>query len=123
MKRLWEVDHQYYCCEGNYLGTTDDWHTEFETIDEFLEEYGDSDHDLNLIFRWDWQTNDPETDEPTHTGDDNARCEKLDVFFMGQRKAKCWSTSTRVCRNDEPKIIEFLKPRLQTLLKLWEPLV
>lgn len=41
---------------------------------------------------------------------------------MGQRKGKFWCTEVSVCRADEPEVIKFLQPRLDNLLKLWEPL-
>lgn len=122
-KHLWEVDHPYYAIRGNYFGSRAEFHTDFDSWEDFIEEYGNSDHDMNLIYRWDWKTTDPETDESTYTGDDNAPVETLEVFFIGQRKAKCWSAAVKVCRNDEQKVREFLLPRLQTLMKMWEPLV
>lgn len=67
---LWEIDHPYYCNEGNYFKAG--MHSHFETWADFaqpfsfgkgLEEIGnmlyDFDDDLNFLYRWDWLRPDP----------------------------------------------------------------
>ena len=53
MEHLWEVEHDYYCNDGNYF--SNDCGMEFNTWSDFLSEFGDSDFDMNLLFRWDWK--------------------------------------------------------------------
>jgi uncharacterized protein YydD (DUF2326 family) len=50
LKKL-SVDHPYYCSESNFY--SNEANEEYETMTDFLEEYKDSEVDLNLIFRWD----------------------------------------------------------------------
>lgn len=44
MKHLWEVEHDYYCNDGNYF--SNDCGMEFNTWSDFLSEFGDSDFDM-----------------------------------------------------------------------------
>lgn len=119
---LWEVDHPYYCNEGNYYAPgREQPFTEYGRLAEFLSENADSDFDMNLVFRWDW-SEDNDDGEPTYDGDENYRNGKLKIFWMGQRKGLYRWTVIDVCRADEPKVIEFLRPRLAHLLSLWAPL-
>lgn len=119
MKHLWEVNHPYYCNEGNYF--SNDCGDEFKSWDEFLSEYKDADFDMNLVFRWDWREG-SDWGAGDFTGDVNYRNGHLLIFWIGQRKGLYRYSKVEVCRNDEPAIIEFLRPRLAHLLKLWEPL-
>lgn len=119
-KHLWEVKHSYYCNEGNYYAN--DMHHEYKSFKEFLTEWDGMDFDMNMVFRWDWKENDPSTDENTFNGDVNYHNGRLLLFYMGQRKAKCWSVEVSVCRADEPAVIEFLKPRWDYMKNLWAPI-
>ncbi len=123
MRHLWEIDHPYYCNEGLYFGTgssrerVDD---EWSTFAAFAENYKDSDFDMNLIFRWDWEEPKDDDEKPIFNGDIYYRNGKLKIFWMIQRKGyHRWST-IQVCRADEPAVIEFLKPRWEHMRKLWE---
>lgn len=125
-KHLWEVDHPYYCNRGNYFAPrrekVDD---RYKSWGDFLANYHDADFDMNLLFRWDWYegSDDDEEEYPkAFNGDINYRNGELFIFWMGQRKGLYRWTTIEVCRADEPAVIEFLKPRLAHLLKLWEPL-
>lgn len=116
-KRLWEIDHSYYCNEGNYY--QNGCGQVYSSIDEFLSEYETADLDMNLVFRWDWREGHEE--ESNYNGDDYYRNGTLLIFIMGQRKGKYWWCEVSVCRADEPKVINFLEPRFNHLRKLWEP--
>jgi hypothetical protein len=122
-KHLWEVKHDYYCNEGNYYASKQPYR-EFKNWADFMEEFGDSDMDMNLLFRWDWNpikyAEDDET--PVWSKDDNYRDGQLLLFWMGQRKGLYQWSVVEVCKADEPEIIKFLEPRLKHLMKLWEPL-
>lgn len=119
-KHLWEIDHPYYCNEGNYYhnGCGD----EYKSFGNFLAEYDDADFDMNLIFRFDWEEENVETGDPAYNGDDNYRNGTLKIFWMGQRKGLYRFSLVEVCRADEPAVVEFLQPRWEHMKKLWEPL-
>jgi len=120
-KHLWEVDHDYYCNEGNYF--SNDCGSEFSSFSDFILQEGDSDIGLNLIFRWDWDENHPETGQSTFNGDPYYRNGKLKLFFIGQRKGLFRFSIIDVCRKDEDEVIKFLQPRMQYLFSLWQPLI
>jgi len=119
-KHLWEVNHSYYCNESNYYqnGTG----SSFATWQEFISEFGDSDKDLNLIFRWDWKLPTDDDGNLIINEDPCYRDGTLQLFLMGQRTGLYWCTEVSVCKADEPSVIEFLQPRFEHLVSLWEPL-
>lgn len=119
-KHLWEVNHSYYCNQGNYFAR-ESVESSYKSFADFIEDWGDSDMDYNLLFRWDWQEH-GDNGESNYNGDDNYRNGKLLLFWMGQRKGKYQYSTVEVCRADEPAVIEFLKPRLAYLMSLWSPL-
>ncbi|MBK9497393.1 MAG: hypothetical protein IPO08_23305 [Xanthomonadales bacterium] len=119
-KHLWEADHSYYCNEGNYFAN-DTCEAYYKSFADFIAAEGDIDPDYNLLFRWDWIEGDGEG-EPNFNGDNNYRNGKLKLFWMGQRKGLYRWSIVEVCRNDEASVIEFLRPRMQHLVSLWEPL-
>lgn len=121
MKHLWEQNHSYYCNEGNYF-TSESVESAYDSWDDFFEENGDSDFDMNLLFRWDWEETDEETGEPTFRGDTSERNGTLKLFWIGQRKGLYRYSLVKVCRDDEPKVISFLKERFNHLVNLWSPL-
>lgn len=118
---LWEVEHAYYCNEGNYF--SNDCHAEFARWQDFAEESKDEDLDYNLVFRWDWKA--PSTDDgellPPNP-DKNYRDGRLLLFYMGQRKGLYRYVEVSVCQADEPAVRAWLQPRLDHLMKLWAPL-
>jgi hypothetical protein len=96
---------------------------EYDTLEDFMDEWGGADDDYNLLFRWDWSERDYETDEPIEfTGDMDARIGTFSVYYAAQRKGYIVGAQVKVCRNDEPAVIEYLKSRQAYLNKLWEPL-
>lgn len=123
-KHLWEGRHAYYCTEGQFFSTQERYRTiwEFKSWADFATEMGKSDMDLNLLFRWDWSEEDDETGEQSYKGDDHYRNGRLSLFFMRQRKGYHSTCIVEVCRADEPQVIAFLRPRLNYLKALWEPL-
>jgi hypothetical protein len=120
MTHLWESDHPYYMCEGNYFESR--MHTTYESIDEFLEEFGEADIDYNLVVRWDWREGD-EWGLGSFNGDDNYRHARLMVQILGQRKAKLFSNEVKVCRADEARIIEYLEKHAHRMVENWHPLL
>lgn len=115
---LWEVDHPYYCNEGNYYAPGNDQPTtHYESWREFFEGEGNSDPDMNLLFRFDWRKTDTEGKEWGNKTD------QLLLFWMGQRKGLYRWTTIDVTDADEPAARDWLQTRLNYLLTLWEPLL
>lgn len=122
---LWEVDHPYYCNEGNYFAPPGECSCHYRRWQDFVESEGDSDFDMNLLFRFDWVSprKDGDPDEPIEwQGDENYRDCTLELFWMGQRKGLYRYTIIDVCRADEPKVREWLRERWEHMRTLWEPL-
>lgn len=116
MQHLWEIKHPYYCEEGNFFGNGNG---AYETIfhndswDEFLDGFGKSEPDLNLLFRWDWRG--------PHDPDWEVEHDELRLYFMLQRKGYHASVIVKINKSDEGRIREWLMPRFAHLLRLWEP--
>lgn len=108
------VKHPYYCTEGNYF--SNDCHTEYDSWADFAGEEGDSDLDMNLVYRWDWRLPDPEDGE-------DALPERLLLFYMGQRKALARTVEVAVTADDEPAVRAWLTTRAEHLRSLWAPLL
>lgn len=122
VKHLWEVDHSYYCNESNYFAPGREQPTaHYKSWADFISEEGDSDLDMNLVFRWDWREGEG-WDLAPYNGDDYYRNGKLLLFIMGQRRGLYRWATIEVCRADEPAVIEYLRPRWERLKDLWEPI-
>jgi hypothetical protein len=78
MLHLWEVNHPYYCNEGNYFAN--DCGDTYGMWSDFHSEYNNSDFDMNLVFRFDWQEGE-DWGAGEFTGDVNYRNGKLLIFF------------------------------------------
>lgn len=102
MASLRGADHPYYATHGNYY--SNECYAEYEGWDDFLESEGDSDPDLNLVYRWDWHGN------------------QLSIFYVGQRKALHRSALVSVDSTDEPRIREWLELRWETIVRNWWPI-
>lgn len=121
---LWEIDHPYYCTEGNYYASPlEGLHEAFESWADFIEAWGDTDPDLNLVFRWDWKRADPDDYEPDDDGVTRIPEDTLFVYWVLQRKAILRSTECAVTEADEPAVREWLTERAKTITAIWEPLI
>lgn len=121
IKHLWEYDHPYYCSEGNYyVGGLNygDVHTDYESWQDFIEDWGGTDADMNLVFRWDWNQADPDD----YADGEELPGDKLQVFWVLQRKAILRSTECTVTAEDEPAVREWLTGRAKTITAIWEPI-
>lgn len=119
MKHLWEVDHASYCNDGDYYSNGCIF--ESKSWADFHDAMSATDLDYTLLFRFDWR--DTESWGATdYTGDDYYRNGKLHLYFVHQHKGRFIARIVDVCRADEPAVIEFLKPRMEYLFALWEPL-
>lgn len=122
--KLFEAKHAYYQAEGCYFNT--ECHMEFETLEDFLEEFGNVDLDYNRVIRWDWHRPDDEDIADgiaEGTPDDLMYCEHLRVYWMMQRKARPLSTYVKVSVADEAAVRDFLLPHLGYTLRLWSPMI
>lgn len=111
---LWEIDHSYYCQEGNYFKAGQ--HTQFSSWNDFAEEtlFVRADRDQNFLIRWDWR-------KPGHHEWDGS--EYLLLFFVLQRKAILCSVEMPVTEADEPAVRRFLEDCAQTMQATWAPLL
>lgn len=117
---LWEVEHPYYCNEGNYYARGGDHpHQHYKCFADFARAEGDADLDMNLVFRWDWYEGG--MGGSPFTGDENYRNGQLSVFIMGQRKGLYRWAIVEVCRADEADVRAYLEPRWRRLQELWSP--
>lgn len=105
---LWEVEHDYYCTEGDYHQRG--MFAEYRTWGDFIASEGDNDLDMNLLLRWDW--NKPEA----------GVMGSLELYFCLQRKAAQRSVHIPVHPDEEPLVLAYLQERFEHLLKLWQPL-
>lgn len=118
---LWDALHPYYCNEGNYYVGGDrysDVHTEYASWAEFVGEWGDTDPDMNLVFRWDWKRDDGEYLEEG----EEPEPDKLWVYWVLQRKAILRSTECIVTEADEPAVRQWLAERAKTIAAIWSPI-
>ena len=123
-RRLWEVDHPYYCNQGNYFASSEECGIHYARWQDFISEQGDGDLDMNLVFRFDWSS--PREDEDPENpivwqGDENYRDSILELFYMGQRKGLYRWVTVDVCRSDEPAVREWLRVRWEHMRSLWSP--
>lgn len=111
---LWEIDHPYYCAEGNYFKRGQ--HALWSSWKDFKGEtfYVTGDRDQNLLFRWDWR-------KPGFCDWDGE--EYLLLFFVLQRKGFNCSHQITVTEADEPAIRAWLAECAQTMRATWEPLL
>lgn len=126
MTHLWEAPHPYYCTEGNYF--SNDYHVEYESWADFAGDDAASysgDLDLNLLFRWDWNKADPDDYfvEIEEDPDFELPGDTLQLYFMMQRKAACFSVYVGVTEADEDVVREWLRPRVELIKLLWAPLL
>lgn len=121
VRHLWEIDHPYYCNEGNFYASgteRHEVHSSYESWADFITEWGDSDPDMNLVFRWDWHR---DSGEFRAEGED-PEPDKLTVFWVLQRKAILRSTECVVTEADESAVREWLAGRAKTMAAIWEPI-
>ena len=112
MAHLWEVKHDYYCQDTNYFSSEKP--VEFRNWQSFLTEYEKADMDYNLVFRWDWKD--------STVSDNELKQDELHIYTMWQRKGRFVAVIVNVFKEDEQLVIDWLKPRFEHLMKLWQPI-
>ena len=97
--------HPYYCSESSYYGLG--FSTEYDTWGQFIAEMGDSDHDMNLVFRWD-----------VNKADDGSYY--ANIYIVHQRKGRFIpQTIHEILESDVDSFIKFITERKITIDKLW----
>ena len=127
-KHLWEHDHPYYANEGCYWtpGTHyHEVHSDHASWADFMDAWGASDPDYNLVYRWDWVRPDPADYEYEIEEDSSFEVpgDYLKVFFVLQRKANLHSHHIQVTEADEPDVRAWLTDRAERVRMIWAPLL
>lgn len=128
MTKLFETEHPYYAEEGCFYTPGTQWndvHQTFSSWEDFFDSWGDTDPDMNLLYRWDWNTVDPDDyeEELEEDPDFDLPEDVLRLYFMLQRKAKPMSVFVNVAAEDEPAVRAWLEERAKTLQAVWFPLL
>ena len=100
MKNLWDISHDYHCEPTNYF--SGDTVTRFDSWRDFVLEWGGADLDYNMLFRWDWDPG------------------QLVLHFMLQRKGIYQSCIVSVSKDDQDGVREYLRPRREYMMRLWD---
>ncbi len=99
------TEHPYHC-----TGSPEVW----ENWASFEEEFGDSDLDMNLVFRWDWE---PAGGYCGHESD------TLVIYMMHQRKGRMVCHEVRNMQDgDEPRVRKYLGQHWSKLREMWAPI-
>ena len=110
---LWEAKHPYHMVEGNYF--SNDCHTEWESLGDFLGGYSGADIDYNLVIRFDWREGE---DWGVPVGES-----RLLVQMLHQRKAKLVSHEIKITRDEEPAARAYLVRHAERVWENWAPLM
>lgn len=110
------VEHNYYCNMGNYFSNECSFNC--ETFQDFLDAMGDSDMDMNLLFRWDVK----KYEESDDNDEDSPKGYYAEMFFMLQRKGNfiCHNIE-KMTEEDVEAFVAFVEPRHKHLMSLWAP--
>lgn len=106
-KRLWDCTHSYYCETSQ--------HTVYNSWSEFLDEEDSLDPDLNLVFRFDWVSE-----------DDSDDCHNvLKIYYYCQRLGKSRTVSIMIGDSEidavEQAAYLWLEKRFKHIKSLWAP--
>ncbi len=108
-KYLWEVDHAYYCSEEG---------EDYQSWQDFLDEWETADKDMNLLFRFDFlDTEGYQEDFEFSDGD-----KLLRLNYLHQRKGYVSTQTVKVHESQESIIRTWLQERCDYLKSLWKPL-
>jgi len=112
------AEHEYYCNTGNFF--SNECSFTCETVQEFLDLMGDSDMDMNLLFRWDVKKHEVYDEEDEN--EDSPKGYYAEMFFMGQRKGVFTSYQIeKITEQDVEAFVAFVEPRYKHLMSLWAP--
>ncbi len=108
-QKLWETEHPYYCS-----GDGED----FQSWQDFIDEWDDADMDMNLLFRFDFLDKEDYLDTWDFAPDEKL----LRLCYIHQRKGYTSAQTIKVQESDEPIIRAWLQTRFDYLKTLWTPL-
>jgi len=102
------INHGYYCSQCNFY--SNEPQEKYETMSDFLDNYEDSDVDMNLCFRWDIRK-----EEDTNSYD-------AEVFLILQRKGIFKPIYIEIIKEEECNRFEkYLSKHWETLNRIWKP--
>lgn len=102
------VEHDYYCSDSNYFGLS--FETKYATFQDFYDDMGDADLDMNLVFRFDVFQNE----------EDNTYY--MQIFIIHQRKGRFVPFFIESVKESDFELIKkYLEPRFKDLKNLWKP--
>jgi len=108
-QKLWETKHPYHCSESG---------DDFQSWQDFIDEWDDADADMNLLFRFDFLDNEDYQEEwQLFEGERLIR-----LNYIHQRKGYVSTQTVRVRERDESAIRLWLQQRFEYLKTLWTPL-
>lgn len=104
--------HPYYCSDNNFYSR--EAGCRYKTANDFLDEWENTDEDLNLVFRWDVK----EHDDSCEGGGFYAN-----VFIMQQRKGIFYPVYIESITEEEvDRFKAYLQKHFELIKKLWAPL-
>ena len=116
--RYYVDKHPYYMNETNYLadGSINHGQMLFDTVEDFLAEWGDSDLDYNAVFRWDIKEKRDEDDKPLGTY-------SMQIAMILQRKGHLIiNIIGEVTEESLEPIVTWLQGRYGYIKRIWEPI-
>lgn len=114
-RHLWEEKHPYRCEQPS------DSFYEYESWEDFYRVWGESDEDLNLLFRWDWSIEDARGNPMAPSSDKFEKDGVLRLFWVMQRKGRLSASEVWVCQEDEEEVRQWLHKRWSHMVRLWWP--
>jgi len=106
------VEHPYYCSGLNYYSNepSQTW----ETMSEFLDEYEETDIDMNLVFRWDIRPRDEENSAGRYCAE---------VFIIHQRTGIFSPHLIKHVNEEEvERFRKYAEKHWKTLCNIWKPI-
>ena len=108
------VEHDYYCSDSAYhnLG----FQTDYKKFKDFYDEMGNSDDDMNLVFRFDIKTR----DENEIEGETSKYF--MEIFMVHQRKGRFVPFFIEnVYETDFELMKEYLQRKYHKIQQIWSP--
>lgn len=104
-----ETEHPYYCADSNFYSNNAS--ERFKTVADFLNEFEDSDIDLNLCFRFDIKSRDDKT-------------LYAEFFLILQRKGifKPIFCESYNPETESKRLEAYLKKHFAKLVDIWSPI-
>lgn len=110
------IEHPYYCSESNFY--SNEASLTYQCARHFLNDWEDTDEDMNLVFRWDIKPGWDEAENET-----NPTTWRAEVFIIQQRKGIFKPVEIKSITEEElPRFVAYLQRHWDVMQKLWEPL-